>query len=438
MRGDIIVAVVFFAALLAGAGRLSADAGLAWQQRASGVAVDLRGVAYGNGRCLAVGMNGTALLSADGAAWSPVPAFTDASLRGAAFGNGVFVAVSGFGSGDIWHSADASSWTKSTWPGSAVLTRVRFMGGDFFAVGQSRSILTSSNGAQWRLLISADYTVCLYDIARDGARLVAVGQRSNGKAYLARSTDGGLTWQEPSGELNVSLSGVAYGAGLFVAVGGNQAGNGVLLTSADGLNWSVVTEGYEYIPNGVVFEGGLFLVFSSALIASPDGAQWTEQQTPIKPYYGVGSAQGRLLAVGHRGAILQSDPVRLGPSIFANGAAGELVLNPAEPVAVAVALRAGQYENLAADWWVLALPEGGSEWYCRTASGDWSGFPAGDLGACRPAYQGPLATIAAPTTVLSSARLAAGGYRFYFLVDREDGVLNYPDALYDAVRVEVR
>ncbi len=104
-------------------------------------------------------------------------------------------------------------------------------------------------------------------------------------------------------------------------------------------------------------------------------------------------------------------------------------------------MQAGQYAGVPVDWWVLAIPSYGSQWYCLNSNLQWAGLPAGDLAQCHPAYSGALENIDIPVTVLPSTSLPRGTYHVYFAVDYPmDGVLHYPSEtmLYDMVTVSVR
>jgi photosystem II stability/assembly factor-like uncharacterized protein len=419
-------------------GILHPSAALDWREYSSGQTKALYGVTYGDGRYLAVGSSGSLVQSPDGASWSALPSFTDINLRGVAYGANVYVAISGFGNGDIWRSIDGTTWTKITSPVSTVFNRLHFINGRFLVVGQSQVIIASQDGASWQVWSeNSGNDVLLYDIAYGNGIYAAVGKRMDGKAFIMRSADGGQTWTEAALNLQGELKGLAYGNGLFVAAGGNEAGEGALLTSSDGLNWNLLSNTLEYIPEGVIYDSGLFAVFSSSILLSDEGTQWTEQSTPIKPYYAMCRAQGKLTAVGYRGTILQSSLAKSGPGIYANGTEGAVELDPSGTLNLSVALDPGQYANVNADWWVLVLPEEGGRWYYRHSGGQWPDVAAGDISACQPVYQGALMNISEPVTLLSDATLGSGVYRFYFMVDQRDGIINYPYALVDTVTVTV-
>ena len=419
-------------------GALCSAPALDWREYSTGQSKALYGVTYGNGRYLAVGSGGAVVQSQDGASWLQLTSFTDLNLRGVAFGANAFVAISGFGNGDIWRSADGSSWTKITSPASTVFNRLRFINGRFLVVGQSQAIISSQDGVNWQVWSEKPGNdAFLYDIAYGNGIYAAVGKRMDGNAFVMRSADGGQTWTETALNLQGDLKGVAWGNGLFVAAGGNEAGEGALLTSADGLTWNLASSTLEYIPEGVIYDSGLFAVFSSNILLSEDGMQWTAQSTPIKPFYAMCRAQGKFTAVGYRGAALQSSLASSGPGIYANGFEDSVELSPSDTLDISVAMNAGQYAGINADWWVLALPGSGNRWYGLGSSGQWYDFAAGDLPACRPALQGPLGDVTGAVTVLPAATLGSGVYRFYFMVDQMDGVINYPNALVGTVTVTV-
>ncbi len=136
-----------------------------------------------------------------------------------------------------------------------------------------------------------------------------------------------------------------------------------------------------------------------------------------------------------------SAPPALGPCIRANGRRGTVGVAYPDKVALTVSMQAGQYAGVPVDWWVLAIPSYGSEWYCLHSNLQWAGFPAGDLARCHPVYSGALGNIETPLTVLPSTALPRGTYHVYFAVDYPmDGVLHYPagSMLSDMVTVVVQ
>jgi hypothetical protein len=104
----------------------------------------------------------------------------------------------------------------------------------------------------------------------------------NTKPYLP-----GFTWESalsvPTGEW-VS---VAYGNGTFVAVSSTPNSTQAIMTSPDGLTWTLQTTPAGKTFSRITYGGGLFVVVgsqnvvsTSQIMTSPDGITWTVQTHP--------------------------------------------------------------------------------------------------------------------------------------------------------------
>ena len=71
----------------------SEDQGTNWVAQSSPVATTLNGLAYVNGIFMAMGASGVILTSPDGTNWTPQTSFSANTLRGAAYGAGLYVVV---------------------------------------------------------------------------------------------------------------------------------------------------------------------------------------------------------------------------------------------------------------------------------------------------------------------------------------------------------
>lgn len=113
--------------------------------------------------------------------------------------------------------------------------------------------------------------------------------------------------------MSATLSGVAYGGGCFVAVGGS-AFDGVVLVSEDGLTWSRLSYTPGANPNGVAYlEGRFFAVAHDNVIPiSEDGLTWQKVHGPAGVGYLVGIAHGngRFVALGPGYAFVSEDGER--------------------------------------------------------------------------------------------------------------------------------
>lgn len=119
-------------------------------------------------------------------------------------------------------------------------------------------------------------------IATNGSTIyVAVG--TSGTIYS--STDSGTTWaSRTSGFGAVSILSVAFGNGIFVAVGGS----GIITTSTDGITWTARTANVAANQiNHVGYVNNLFIACANGanggtggITTSTDGITWTKRTTP--------------------------------------------------------------------------------------------------------------------------------------------------------------
>ena len=246
---------------------LTSPDGANWTLRSTGTTEELFGAAFGlvaNGTTpvyLAVGANGTMLQSGDGVSWLPQVPVANSTLRGVIFANNEFVA---FGDGGIvMSSPDGVTWAIGTTGTTGSVRGMSFLPSlsEFVAVGDGGLFLTSVDGLAWTL-------------GQTGAP--------------------------------VNLNGVAFGNGVFVAVG--DSGN--IVTASFGAsnsgNWQARTSGTKNRITGVVFDGGRFLgvTSSSETVVSSDGVHWARGDTGLyTELTGLlyDSANLRYVAVGHIG-----------------------------------------------------------------------------------------------------------------------------------------
>ncbi|MBK1645944.1 hypothetical protein CKO25_15060 [Thiocapsa imhoffii] len=101
----------------------------------------------------------------------------------------------------------------------------------------------------------------------------------------------GVDWEwivpQPQGN---RLKSVTHGRGVFVAVGAY----GTILTSLDGIQWTLAVSGTRRDLNQVIWTGSQFVVVGrqGAILTSPDGQSWTER---------LSSVQGDLQSVAWNG-----------------------------------------------------------------------------------------------------------------------------------------
>jgi photosystem II stability/assembly factor-like uncharacterized protein len=149
---------------------------------------------------------------------------TAEELQGVTYGDGQFVAVGDLGS--ILTSTDGKTWTpRSTPRGMRHFAAVTYGDGTFVAAGPFGTLWISRDGIDWRQVGSpgGDILNGLQGLTYGHGQFAGVGFGT-----VLASIDG-VTWIERSAIPAAHLQRIAYGNGRFVAVG---HGN-VLVASAD-------------------------------------------------------------------------------------------------------------------------------------------------------------------------------------------------------------
>ena len=109
-------------------------------------------------------------------------------------------------------------------------------------------------------------------------------------------------WRNPLPQGN-TLEAIAYGNGTFVAVGDS----GTILTSPDGVTWTIRSSGTSNSLYGVTYGNNTFVAvgYNGAILTSPDGVSWTTRFSGTSyGLYGITYGNGTFVAVGESGAIL--------------------------------------------------------------------------------------------------------------------------------------
>lgn len=270
--------------------------GISWSRRESGTTHHLTSVTNGNLTFRAVGEQGVALVSNEGTHWfrEEIEDF-DVRLAAVTFGNHVFVAAGDFGAlvatrfgGGKWREQDPGV-RPPVW-------NVALFGNDrFLLAGTDGVVTTSPRGDVWTPgSVGSPIRVAGGTFAE--GRFFLVGRDGE----LARSADG-QAWT--SSRLSHSFDGFAMGNGIFVAVGGDG-----IFSSPDGLTWTPrVTDSPRLL--GVAFENGTFVATGEqgALLTSSDGIDWTVRNSPTADVLNqVAFGNGAWVAVGGGGAAVTS------------------------------------------------------------------------------------------------------------------------------------
>ena len=147
-------------------------------------------------------------------------------------------------------------------------------------------------------------------MAYGSGRFVVVGSDFGPFAPFAWTTltsTSGVNWQRQKGN-GFALGGVTYGNGLFVAVGNDKGGPGAVVTSLDGINWTRRSAGTGQYLTGVAFGADRFVALGSlgSLLTSTNGIAWTESTIGPGIFNDITYGAGQFVAVGSDGRILTS------------------------------------------------------------------------------------------------------------------------------------
>ncbi|MDP1688897.1 MAG: tail fiber domain-containing protein [bacterium] len=323
-------------------------------------------VAYGNGRFVAIASDGIPpginriISSSDGVIWTTAndPSWGTLSYNAwssVTYGNGLFVAVAKQNSDSSCYanlnynkcamtSPDGINWTLRNTPIGIGVTvnvgswqSVTYGNGKFVAVSQTylegivtnngtanQYVMTSSNGINWAT--STTPIAIWQSVTYGNGRFVAVARPGGGvdsclavaNSKCVMTSADGINWSLTPANVPVkNWNSVTYGNGQFVAVASGRDSpaptnctSGIVqcvMTSPDGINnWTfrdipLLSSNLRYITYG----NGLFVAVgnSGSLFTSPNGIDWTARISPVsKNWVSVAYGNGIFVAVAQSSA----------------------------------------------------------------------------------------------------------------------------------------
>jgi len=243
------------------------------------------------------------------------------------------------------HSFSQQLWEWSNpWPVGTVILSMAWTGEKIVAVGRCGTIMTSSDGIQWKVQKPVVKTH-IAAVHWTGSSLIAVGENSvvlmskdgenwsvgycdvSGSAWLTdvdwtgtqyvctgiggvivTSPDGKL-WTKQDTKTTVDLLGLVWTGKQLVACGAN----GTFLISADGLNWTknIVAGGTPRYTD-IVWDGTKFVAVAhmAPIIKSYDGKDWTGCETPVyKNFETIAWGGNRFVVAGGDTILTSSDGI---------------------------------------------------------------------------------------------------------------------------------
>jgi len=215
---------------------LTSPDGINWTQQVSGTTEQLLSVVWTGNQLVVVGYFGVILTSPDGKMWSSRASKIGNPLLSVVWADTQLVAV-GL-NGTILTSPDGINWTSQLSGTQKNLSSIVWTGNQLVAVGDSGTVLTSGDGITWVHQISGT-TNSLSSVAFSGAQILAIGNSG-----LILSSLNGVDWMSGFSTEAIACQFVAYLDNQFLAVGN---GNGAVVTSLNGVSWTLQNTGG---PNG--------------------------------------------------------------------------------------------------------------------------------------------------------------------------------------------
>lgn len=209
--------------------------------------------------------------------WTAAISGTTNQLNAVTGGANSIVAVGN--SGTVITSTNGIDWSTSNSGTTNNLNAIAYGNDRFVAVGDFGVIIASADGVQWDCL-KTDTNNFLYGLAFGAGKFVAAGVLSS----VLASTNGVQWTTQDSGFTNIITS-ITFGNGRFIAL---DSFSGSDFASTNGIDWmpgKEIPAGGEYLPypTSMTFGDGNFLLFGlvdnfqmPAYWSSPDGIYWTD------------------------------------------------------------------------------------------------------------------------------------------------------------------
>jgi len=285
--------------------RVTSDGGAAWSQsfvREGGNSRQIYAVTYGIGEFVALQNGSSYLHSGDGAGWViGTTGISSSPWKDIAFGDAkgwCFAAVDAEGMTAVFNEADG--WLGGIDSYSTALSRVVFGAGKFVAVGDG--IKSSANARGWSSTnISSSTQVGAVAFGND----MFVALSKNGSSVYT-STDGSSWTTASASGVPADMADMAFGKDKFVAVG--AAGKGC--ASSDGTTWTSFTMNEADNFTAVKYGSNTFIALGAkgSVYKSDDGLDWKKLAgNSVTSYKQIVFGGGKYVAVGDSGVSVSSD-----------------------------------------------------------------------------------------------------------------------------------
>jgi len=239
---------------------------------------------FAAGVVVSAGINGNIFVSSDNGVTFVAATNTNTTqlLNGVSYSPTLNLWIAVGNAGTIITATDpAGTWTVQTSGTTQGLNKVGIFNNAIYVVGNTQTLLTSTNGTSYTSL-NAGVTANLFGIAASPTTLLITGS----SGAMVSSTDG-TTFTSRTNN-NATLNGIAFGNNTFVSVGNEVNGSGYIATiAADGTVTRRVSGTTAGISN-VKFGAGAYYAVSGAQVGrSTDGVSWVFQTLGANAHYSM-------------------------------------------------------------------------------------------------------------------------------------------------------
>ena len=283
-----------------------------WSGASAVEATTWKGIAYGNGRFVAVANSGTnrVMYSNNGTSWSAATAAEANGWNDVIYAENMFVAIAEDGTNRIMVSSNGVDWSAvSGISTSPSWDEIEYAPDQdmYVAFDYTQSLVsTSSNLTSWSTPVTAASLVGGESLSYgDGTWLItSSGSFSSGRIRWSADAD---VWASAGPPSNFRYRDTVYGGGRWVAVSDNAP---YILTSVTGRSgWSNVTpSGLTTEWHHALYANGRFVLLSEtatsseAVLISEDGLTWQEGSgLDLNTWSELSYGNGRFVAVSSDG-----------------------------------------------------------------------------------------------------------------------------------------